>query len=376
MTSGERPVLDRSGGKPGVIAVARVAGVSPSTVSNVFNRPELVSPDRRDRVLHAAAELGYGGADPAGRNLRRGRTGAIGVVLRERLAYSFEDPAAVRFLQGVSEAADPEQLALVIVPAYPEEGSSYGPAVRHVATDGLILYSLIGEDPLVDAVRQRPLPTVAVDSPAPGELRAAAGFDFVGIDENAAGLAAMDHLLQLGHRRVAVLGFRLSTVSGHGPASPAMQAAATARVPRGRLAGAAAAPAAAGLDWADIPVEQCEVSDIDHGRRGAHAVLDRAPGTTAIFAFSDPLALGARLAAAERGLRVPEDLSVFGFDDSAPEFEGLPPTPQPLRDKGRLATERLLSVLAGDRVGPPLLPPTRLIARAPTAPPPNRRGSR
>src|SRR3954453_3089443 len=109
--------------RAGVVAVARAAGVSPSTVSNVYNRPHVVSEALRARVLRAASQLGYAGADPAALSLRSGRTGAIGVVLRERLAYSFEDPAAVRFLQGVSDAADPQQLGLVILPAYPEEGT-------------------------------------------------------------------------------------------------------------------------------------------------------------------------------------------------------------------------------------------------------------
>src|SRR4051794_30620150 len=106
--------------RPGVVAVARAAGVSASTVSNVYNRPEVVSAALRARVLRAASELGFSGPAPAARFLRGGRPGAIGVVLRERLASSFQDPAAVRFLKGVSDAADPQQLGLLIVPAYPE----------------------------------------------------------------------------------------------------------------------------------------------------------------------------------------------------------------------------------------------------------------
>jgi DNA-binding LacI/PurR family transcriptional regulator len=173
----------RAPAKPGVVAVARAAGVSASTVSNVFNRPHVVSQALRERVLRAASELGFAAPDPAARTLRSGRTGAIGVVLRERLAYSFDDAAAVRLLQGVSDAADPEQLALVIVPAYPEQGSSHGPAIHRTAVDGLILYSLVADDPLVEAVRHRRLPTVVVDSPAPSDSPATEGFDFVGIDE-------------------------------------------------------------------------------------------------------------------------------------------------------------------------------------------------
>src|SRR5258705_12942474 len=94
-------------GKPGVVTVARAAGVSASTVSNVFNQPHVVSPELRERVLRAASELGYGGPDPAARNLRSGRAGALGLVIRERLAHPFEDAATVRVRQGASDAAHP-----------------------------------------------------------------------------------------------------------------------------------------------------------------------------------------------------------------------------------------------------------------------------
>jgi DNA-binding LacI/PurR family transcriptional regulator len=354
--------------RPGVVAVARAAGVSPSTVSNVYNRPEVVSPALRERVLLAASELGYAGADPAALSLRRGRTGAIGVVLRERLAYTFDDPAAVRFLQGVSDAADPQQLALVIVPAYPEQAGAFSAAIGRAAVDGLLLYSLVADDPLVEASLRRRLPTVVIDSPAPGELPVTAGCGFVGIDERAAAAAAAGHLMELGHRRLGVLSLRLSAASHPGPADESAQAAATASVARGRLEGARSAAEAAGLDWTAVPVEQCQISDVASGHAGAHALLDRAPDTTAIFALSDPLALGARLAARERGLSVPGDLSIVGFDDSAPEADGLTTIRQPLREKGFAATELLLRMLAGEDAARTLLA-TRLVVRGSTAPP-------
>ena len=353
--------------RPGVVAVARAAGVSPSTVSNVYNRPEVVSQQLRERVLAAATELGYAGADPAARSLRSGRTGAIGVVLRERLAYSFDDPAAVRFLQGVSDAADPQQLALVIVPAYPEQAGTYSPAIGRAAVDGLLLYSLVADDPLVEASLRRRLPTVVIDSPAPGDVALTDSCGFVGIDEHQASKAAVGHLMGLGHRRLGVLSLRLSARAASGPADPHSQAGATASVARGRLEGAALAAGAAGVPWADVAVEQCQVSDVASGRAGAHALLDRAPDTTAIFALSDPLALGARLAARERGLSVPDDLSIVGFDDSAPEAAGLTTVRQPLREKGRAGTELLLRMLAGEQ-RPRIVLPTRLVVRGSTAP--------
>jgi LacI family transcriptional regulator, galactose operon repressor len=109
------------------------------------------------------------------------------------------------------------------------------------------------------------------------------------------------------------------------------------------------------------------------GRAGAHALLERAPDLTAIFALSDPLALGARIAARERGLSVPGDLSIVGFDDSADDHAGLTTIHQPLREKGRVATELLLRMLAGHAPEDvSTLLPTRLVVRNSTAPRPVR----
>jgi DNA-binding LacI/PurR family transcriptional regulator len=230
---------------------------------------------------------------------------------------------------------------------------------------------LVGEDPLVEAARHRRLPTVAVDSPIPGEVPGTEAFDFVGIDEQAAAETAVRHLLDLGHRRLATMSLRLSAAGRPGPADLRLQRRATASVAKGRLEGAARAMTAAGVNWATVPVEQCQISDIERGRAGAHALLDRAPDTTAIFAFSDPLALGARLAAHDRGLAVPGDLSIIGFDDSAAPSEGITTIHQPLREKGRVATERLLHTLTDDVTSTARqLLPTRLVIRNSTGAPP------
>jgi DNA-binding LacI/PurR family transcriptional regulator len=336
--------------RPGVVAVARAVGVSPSTVSNAFNRPERLSAELRERVLRAAAELGYGGPDPAARTLRRGRAGAVAVVLGRRLAYAFEDRATAEFLKGVSDATDAEQLALVLVPGLPQDGAADA-AIRNAAADGLIVYSLPGDDPLVAAALQRRLPTVIVDSPA------LPGHDVIGIDDAAGAEAVVRHLHERGHRRIGVISLPLTTAATPGPVGPDELARATASVPRARLAGCVRA----GLDLATAPVEQVRLPTEADGRAAARALLERAPDLTAIFAFSDQLALGAREAAPE--------LAVAGFDDTAPAAAGLTTVAQPLREKGRLAARRLLEPDA-----PPATLPTRLIIRASTAPP--RRRSR
>jgi DNA-binding LacI/PurR family transcriptional regulator len=365
--------------KPGVVAVARAVGVSPSTVSNAFNRPERLSPALRERVLRTAAELGYGGPDPVARSLRSGRAGAIGVVFRRCLADAFDEPATVQLLRGLSDVTDPQQLALVLVPGLRQEHPSIGPAVRNAAVDGLIVYSMSADDPLFEAARQRQLPTVIVDSPAVSDLPAISnglagtGPDFVGIDDRGAAETAVRHLLDLGHRSIAVLGFGLTVHSHPGPADIRHLAQATASVSKARLEGSARAVVAAGQDWSSVPVEQVPITSVEGCLAGARALLDRAPGITALFAFSDPLALAARLAARERGLSVPGDLSIIGFDDTAPASEGLTTIHQPLRDKGRIAAERLLRALSLEPppAGGEILP-TRLVIRDSTAPPSGR----
>jgi DNA-binding LacI/PurR family transcriptional regulator len=329
-----------------VVAVARAVGVSPSTVSNAFNRPERLSAELRERVLQAAAELGYGGPDPAARTLRRGRAGAVAVVLGRRLAYAFEDRATAEFLKGVSDATDPEQLALVLVPGLPSEGPADA-AIRNAAADALIVYSLPADDPLVAAALQRRLPTVIVDSPA------LPGHEVIGIDDAAGAEAVVRHLHELGHHRIGVISLPLSATAAPGPVTPAEIERATATVPKARLAGCARA----GLDLATAPIEQVPLPSEEQGRTAARALLSREPGLTAIFAFSDQLALGARQAAPE--------LAVAGFDDTAPAAAGLTTVAQPLREKGRLAARRLL-----DPHAPSGRLATRLVIReSSTAPP-------
>lgn len=365
-TTDRTPAASRRA-NPRVVDVARDAGVSPGTVSNVYNRPEVVREELRLRVLESAARLGFGGADPTARSLRSGRAHAIGIVLRERLAYAFEDLAAVRLLQGVSDAADPHQLALMILPAYPEKGATSGLGVRNAAVDGLLLYSLAGDDPLIKAAQQRRLPAVVVDAPSPPPD----GFHFVGVDDHEIGRIAAEHLLGLGHRRIGVLSLRLSARDRPGIASLDVQARSTSHVAHSRLSGASDAIRAAGLEWGDVTVVQCQVSTPGEGRAGAQVLLDHAPTITAILALSDSLALGARAEAQDRGIAVPRNMSIIGVDDAAPGSEQLTSIRQPHRDKGRVATDLLIRAINQQPVpDTPQLLPIELVVRSTTGPRP------
>ena len=107
----------RAGGRVTLATVASALGVSRATVSNAYNHPERLSPRLRSRVLRTAGELGYAGPDPLAATLSRGRVNALGLVHGAPMSFGFSDPAAVLFLQGVSEVCEREDLALVSSPA-------------------------------------------------------------------------------------------------------------------------------------------------------------------------------------------------------------------------------------------------------------------
>jgi DNA-binding LacI/PurR family transcriptional regulator len=333
--------------------IAEEAGVSPMTVSNAFNRPDQLSPARRERILEIARELGYPGPDPLARGLRRGRAGAVGLVSDTNLSYAFDDPAAAAVIAGLCAATEEEGLGLVLLPH-----GGVAPLSAAVV-DGVVVYSVAQDDPLLALAVARRLPTVVIDQP--GDT----GLPRVGIADAAAAEAAARHLAELGHRRFAVVSFSLSPDGRTGPAGVARRREARYAVTRERLAGYEAALTAAGVEWAAVPVHECGGSDRDDGRAAAERLLSAAEPPTAILATSDVLALGVLDAA---GDRVPGAVSVVGFDDIPAAAEaGLTTIHQDHRAKGRTAGDLLLAALRGEPVAelPPL--PYELVVRASTA---------
>jgi DNA-binding LacI/PurR family transcriptional regulator len=352
--------------------VAAELEVSAKTVSNAYTRPDQLSDRLRTQILATAARLGYPGPDPLAAGLRRGRVGAIGLAYANRLSYAFEDPVAVALLAGVTSVAEPAGTGLLLVPgsATPERSAA---AVNGAVIDGLIACSLADDDPLLAAALARRLPLVVIDQPDPAHLEKLGGGQsaWVGIDDRGAARAAAEHLLAFGHRRLAVVSFALRRAPIRGLVDERAQQSATYAVTRRRLAGYRAAAIKAGLDWAQVPVAQGISSTIAEGEAGAAAVLATTPRPTALLCLSDRLAEGALLTAHRLGLRVPDDLSVIGFDDATPAARlDLTTIRQPSRRKGELAARALLQLL-NQHVDNPAQPlPTELITRASTGPAP------
>ncbi len=342
--------------------VAARCGVSRMTVSNAYNHPDQLSAELRERVLATAEELGYGGPSPAGRALRRGRSDVLGVLLTEALPYAFGDPGTVSFLHGVTAAAAAAGLALQLIPATRETAERL---VRDAAVDGLIAHSPADHDPALAAALRRRLPTVV--SGGPGN----AGADCVTIDNEAAAAGAARHLLGLGHRTLGVVTWRLHRDGYTGWVGEARQDSARYEVFRLRLAGYRRAAAQAGLPPSAVRVWEQPGHSVTEGCAAGHALLSL-PGPerpTAVLASTDVLALGVLQAARERGLGVPRDLSVTGYDDIEESGRGLPPLTtvhQGLYAQGQDCARRLIDPGAVTA----LLHPTRLIVRASTGPPP------
>lgn len=342
--------------------IADRVGVSRMTVSNAFSRPDQLSADMRRTILAAAADLGYVGPDPSARALARGTTGAVGVLLTESVGAAFRDPIAAAFFGAVAEELAPTGLAVVLLPSTGSEGTI--PA-RDIPMDGALVYGCAADYPAVDWLVKRKLPLVFVD----GEPTAGAAS--VLLDEQHGAHLGAQHLLDLGHRRIGILTMNVEVPPGF---APDPSAAGSGFVARERQIGWMEP-----LDAAGVTPVVMEVHDNaePYVSEGARALLSAPDRPTAVLCFSDLMAAAVVHAAEELGLRVPQDVSVVGFDDS-PLARRLRPAlttiHQDFAAKGKAAAEALTSSIARFRAGDAPEPEQHrilvdLVVRDSTAPP-------
>ena len=359
----------RAEGSVTLTTVARAVGVSPTTVSNAYNRPHKLTPALRERILGAARDLGYPGPNPAARSLRRGRAGSIGLLFGEALAYAFQDPGAVEFLGGLAEGTARHNTVLQLIAALDADEQEGASLLANAIVDGLVVWSLPERHPLLRLARERNIPLVTHGSPRLD------GVPFVGIDDRAAAQAAAEQLLQLGHRSLAVVSLPFGPARRARHRDPARIGRPSYRVTRERLAGYQAAANAAAPQPATLAIYEVAVNSRDQGQQAALALLHAAPRPTAVLAMSDQLALGVLAAARELDLRVPQDVSVVGWDD-APGARASDPAlttiSQSLHDQGRTCARLLISATRGELATDDLvhLAPWQLVTRDSTGPPP------
>jgi DNA-binding LacI/PurR family transcriptional regulator len=344
--------------------IADQVGVSRMTVSNAFSRPDQLSSELRERILAAADELGYVGPDPAGRALARGTTGAVGVLLTDSLQYAFSDEVATSFLGAFVEELAPTGLALTLLTS--NERDDLVPA-RDAAMDGALVYSCRVESPARDWLMRRKLPLVFVDQDPISHIAS------VNVDDRSGAQAAARHLVDLGHRRIAIL-----TLAIDEPPGIVTDALASTRAhpQRQRMLGWLDAMDTAGIH--PTVVVQAQSNDEDDAIEAARSLLAAEAPPSAVLCFSDVLALGVLRVAEDLGLAVPHDLSVVGFDDSPIAHRARPTLTtvrQDVATKGRLAAAALVTAIEQARSGSKsrarhLTLPTELIVRQSTERPP------
>ena len=316
--------------------VAKAAGVSHGTASNVFSRPEIVREEVRERVMAAAHRLGYGGPDPKGRLLRAGKVNAIGVATAEPLSYFFDDPFARVVMSGISQACDATGAGISLVSAVNKEQLAWN--IQSALVDGFVVFCIEGGSRLVELTRERRLPFVALDFGFDDETIAA-----IGVDDVAGARMAARHLAGLGHRRFAVLSLPFAE-SGFGPASPERVKGAVYSGTRDRLRGYFEVLAEFGIDTAKVPIFET-LNDEASVRAGLDHIFASAEPPTAILAMSDTAALFALDWLREHGIVVPQAVSIVGFDGVPEGAHSDPPLTtiaQPMVEMGRRAVQTIL----------------------------------
>lgn len=330
-------------GRTTITDVARAAGVSVATVSKVINGRYGVAAATHDRVMQVVNELGYASSLVA-TSMRRQRTHVIGV-----LVAAFE-PFALELLRGVSESLMGTPYDVLAYAGAVSAGSHEGWETRSLSSlGGTLIDGAIVVTPTV-ALTGAAVPIVSVD-PHTGTT----GPAIVDIDNRRGGALATEHLLGLGHTRIAHLSGRDDLESA-----------------RLRADGYREALAAVG-----IPVDESLVAEGGYSpqesAQAAARLLDAPERPTAIFAANDVSAIAAMSVARERGIRVPEDLSIVGFDDIPAAVAMDPPLTtvhQPLNEMGHAAVDLLVRMIDHGAPAEHVRMPSELIVRGSTAPSP------
>lgn len=328
--------------------IARIAGVSKMTVSNVINGKKGVAEETRQRIMEVIQETGYI-ANRSARNLASGRTRTIGLVV-PKLNSNYTLYIG-EILRGAGDAADQSHWDLLVCTTSDDEEREFR-RIQSLASglaDGILVLLPRAEQSYLALLQETHIPVITLDhglieTPLPS----------IDVDNHTGGRLATQHLLDLGHRRIGFVGGTYS------------------RAHLERLAGYREV-----LEENGIPVDETLIAQGDYsqpsGFQAAEQLLDLTAPPTAIFALSDAMAFGIMESAGRRGLRIPDDLSVVGFDDipmAGWVHPQLTTIRQPLYKLGETAINLIIAMTDGETLpGQRMLLPVELMVRASTAKP-------
>ncbi len=304
--------------------IAKLAGVSRSTVSRVINDHPNVRDEVRERVWRVIRAQNYQ-PHQAARALATRRTNAIGLIIPETVSRLFTDPFFPQLIQGIADVCNQRgyYLMLTLMTAATNRNGFYRRILHSGQLDGVIVASAQLNDPIVPRLRESHQPCVLVsrhpDYP---------DIPWVDVDNVAGARSMVSYLIGLGHRRIGTITGPLGAISA-----------------QDRLAGYRQA-----LEQAGLPYDETLVVEGDYTEAGGYNAMEQLLRTepTAVFAASDVMAVGAMKALAQAGLRVPDDVSVAGYDDIPMAALVSPPLTtvrQSVVELGRVAAETLISLL-------------------------------
>ncbi len=304
--------------------VARLAGVSRSTVSRVINHHPAVSEQVRKRVWEVVNETGYR-PHPVARSLASQRSLIIGLVIPRRVHTFFTDPYFPRLTEGVAQACNEHNYMLSLFLFYTEEDErKLFPFIsRRGLLDGIIIQSTHAADEMFAQLAQSEVPSIVAGRPMH-----VSDFSYVDVDNVAGAYTAVRHLVHLGRRRIGTITGPLNTTAG-----------------LDRFAGYQKA-----LNESRLPVEEQLCTEGDFTESGGHYCAQRILPfkPDALFIASDIMALGAIQAIREAGLRVPQDIAIVAYDDLVPATRSSPSLTtvrQPIRRLGVELVENLLDII-------------------------------
>lgn len=331
--------------------IARLAGVSHSTVSRALRNSPLIPEKTAQRIREIASEKGYS-ASAVARSLVTRKTHAIGVVVT-----SIADPFNGEVVEGLEETANRNGYSVILATsqADPEREMAVVRSFRERRVDGILVASSRVGSLYMPLLGEMEIPIVLLNNQSPGTFA-----HTVTIDNVDGALQAVRHLTRLGHTRIGYVGDRFGFESD-----------------AERLKGYKKALKEAGLTYAEELVVRGD-GKIAGAREAAKELFEKCSRTppTAVFCYNDMSALGVREAATLLKLRIPEDLSIAGFDDLFFASQLRPPLTtvrQPKRQIGQLAMQQLLALLRGEPAGNKTVIKGELVVRESTAAPATRR---
>lgn len=323
--------------------IARMSGVSRSTVSRVINADPNVNEQTRLKVQSIIRSIDFQ-PNLAARGLAVGHTKVIGVVIPTGVMAIFTDPYFPLVIQGVSSACNARGYSVMLWLAEPEfERRTISQILYNGLIDGVIVSSMLVDDPLIERLFESKRPFITIGRHPTNEK-----INYIDVDNRSGAYQGVSQILRTGHRRVAVINGPRNTIAS-----------------QDRYQGFLDALKERGLPLIPELVAEGEFSDTT-GYLAMKCLLQHSPD--AVFAASDAMAFAAMRAIQEAGLRIPEDIAVVGFDDIPPAANSKPPLTtvrQPIQRTGSLAAELLIDIIEHPDPQPRrVVLPTELVIRS------------